>query len=87
MRFPAVTICNLNPLRYSFVRDDAILMSAVQVAADKWNISLDKFEGSGDTYNVSIFECHRENIYAFVLILHIFTTLYYVYIVYLLNKI
>ena len=52
MRFPAVTVCNLNPLKYSQVQQDQELASAVQVAAAKWGISLNVFE-EDNIYNVS----------------------------------
>ena len=52
MRFPAVTVCNMNPLRYSQVQDNYDLMSAVQVAASKWGVSLNAFEHDA-FYNVS----------------------------------
>ena len=45
-------MCNLNPLKYSLIQYDEILMSAVQVAAAKWDISLNEFE-ENDNYNVS----------------------------------
>ena len=47
-----MTVCNLNPLKYSLIQYDEILMSAVQVAAAKWDISLNEFE-ENDNYNVS----------------------------------
>ena len=51
MRFPAVTLCNINPLKYAHVKNDKDLMPAIQAVAARWNIKLDDFE-EDNTYDV-----------------------------------
>ena len=77
MRFPAVTVCNMNPLRYSQVQDNYDLMSAVQVAASKWGVSLNAFEHDA-FYNVSN-EVHIQ--FSCMLVVPVFVVLAFMFIV------